>query len=86
MDASDIIRRNLQAINAAAKVAAVKVTNPSFTATTVNKITNLSTMTFTSEDSKINFDAGMKYLYYDTAGIPYLSTMNFCSVRAPLTK
>lgn len=86
MDASDIIRRNLQTINAAAKVAAVKATIPSFTATTVNNITNLSTMRFTSEDSKINFNAGMKYLYYDATGIPYVSSMNFCAARLPLTK
>lgn len=86
MDASDIIRRNLQTINAAAKVAAVKATNTSFVPTTVNNITNLSSMTFTSEDSKINFDAGMKYLYYDATGIPYMSTMNFGSVRLPLAK
>lgn len=86
MDAGDIIRRKLQVITASAKVDAAKATIPSFVPNTVNNITNLSTMTFTSEDSKINFNAGMKYLYYDNAGIPYVSSMNFGGYRLPYAK
>ena len=83
MDASELIRRNLQATVSAAAVETSKKANPAFIPTTTNNITLLSTITFVSEDNKINFDAGMRYLYYDAAGIPYLSTMNFCAQRLP---
>lgn len=83
MDASDIIRRNLQVTKAVAKVQEVKLTNPSFVATTTAGIINVSTMTFASTEDKIDFDIGMKYLSF-TNNIPTVSTMNFCAVRKNL--
>lgn len=80
MDASDIIRRNLQVTKAAATVEAVKAARPSFVATTTNNIINVSTISFASAEAKMDFDAGMKYLSY-TNGIPTVSTMNFCALR-----
>lgn len=80
MDASDIIRRNLQATRASAKVQAVVVTHPGYVATTTASATNVSTMTFQSAEDKMNFDAGMKYLSF-TNGVPTVSTMNFCALR-----
>lgn len=80
MDASDIIRRNLQVTRAAAKVQAVSTTNPSFVANTNNTIINVSTMTFPSTEAKMDFEAGMRYLSF-TNGIPTVSTMNFCALR-----
>jgi hypothetical protein len=80
MDASDIIRRNLQVVRAAAKVQEVGLTHPTFVPTTTDGIVNVSTMTFASTEDKINFDAGMKYLSY-TNGVPTVSTMNFCALR-----
>jgi hypothetical protein len=83
MDASELIRRKLQATISAAAVESSKKGNAAFIPVTTNNITLLSTMTLVSEDNKINFDAGMRYLYYDAAGIPYLSSMNFCAQRLP---
>lgn len=80
MDASDIIRRNLQVARAAAKVEEVKLTHPNFVPITTDGIINVSSMTFASIDDKINFDIGMKYLSY-TNGVPTVSTMNFCALR-----
>ena len=80
MDASDIIRRNLQVIRAAATVQAVKAARPAFVATTTNSIINVSTLTFDSAEDKMNFDAGMKYLSF-TNGTPTVSTMQFCALR-----
>jgi hypothetical protein len=80
MDASDIIRRNLQVTKAAGKVQEVKLKNPAFVATTTSGIINVSTMTFTSTEDKLDFDAGMKYLSY-TNNIPTVSTMTFCALR-----
>lgn len=80
MDASDIIRRNLQVTKAAATVQSVKTVRPAFVATTVNNIINVSTLSFTSTEAKMDFDAGMKYLSF-TNGIPTVSTMNFCALR-----
>jgi hypothetical protein len=80
MDASDIIRRNLQVIKAAARVQAVNTTNPSFVANTTNAQINVGVMTFPSAEAKMDFDAGMKYLSF-TNGIPTVSTMNFCATR-----
>jgi hypothetical protein len=80
MDASDIIRRNLQVIKAAATVQAVKAARPSFVATTTNTVINVSTLTFPSSEEKLDFEAGMKYLSF-TNGIPTVSTMNFCALR-----
>jgi hypothetical protein len=80
MDASDIIRRNLQVIKAAATVEAVKAARPNFVATTTNNIINVSTISFASTEAKMDFDAGMKYLSF-TNGIPTVSTMNFCALR-----
>jgi len=62
MDASDIIRRNLQVTKAAATVQAVKAARPAFVATTTNTQINVSTLSFTSTEAKMDFDAGMKYL------------------------
>jgi len=80
MDASDIIRRNLQVIRAAATVQAVKSARPAFVATTTNSVINVSTLTFASSEDKMNFDAGMKYLSF-TNGVPTVSTMQFCALR-----
>ena len=80
MDASDIIHRNLQLAKAAATVQAVKAARPAFVATTTNNIINVSTLTFSTAESKMDFDAGMKYLSF-TSGVPTLSTMNFCALR-----
>ena len=80
MDASDIIRRNLQVIKAAAAVEAITAARPNFVANTTDSIVNVSTMTFTSAEAKMDFDAGMKYLSF-TNGIPTVSTMNFCALR-----
>ena len=80
MDASDIIRRNLQVARAAATVESVAAVRPSFVATTTNTQINVSTLSFTSAEAKMDFDAGMKYLSF-TNGIPTVSTMNFCAVR-----
>ncbi len=83
MDASDLIRRKIQATIAEGAVAIAKQANPAFIPTTTNNITLLSTITFASQDDKMNFEAGMKYVYYDAAGVPTMSTMNFCSQRLP---
>jgi hypothetical protein len=80
MDASDLIRKKLQTTVATATVSASVQTNP---VTTQNNITSLQTINFASQDNKINFDTGMKYVYYDSAGIPYVSSMNFCVQRLP---
>lgn len=80
MDASDLIRRNLQVTRAAATVEAIATARPTFVATTTNNIINVSTLTFTSTEAKMDFDAGMKYLSFKT-GVPTLSTMNFCALR-----
>jgi hypothetical protein len=80
MDASDIIRRNLQVVKAAATVQAAAAARPAFVATTTNTVTKVSTITFESAQAKMDFDAGMKYLSF-TNGIPTVSTMNFCSLR-----
>lgn len=80
MDASDIIRRNLQVIKAAATVQGVVVMRPAFVATTTNNQINVSTLSFASAEAKMDFDAGMKYLSF-TNGVPTVSTMNFCSAR-----
>ena len=80
MDASDIIRRNEQVTNAAAKVEQVKLKNPSFVANTVSNITYVSTMTFSNSQEKVNFDTGMQFIKY-TSGIPTVSTMIFCASR-----
>jgi len=80
MDASDIIRRNQQVVNAASKVAEVKLKNAAFVANTVSNITYVSTMTFLSSEEKVNFDAGMRFVTY-TSGIPTVSTMSFCASR-----
>jgi hypothetical protein len=80
MDASDIIRRNLQVIKAAAKVEAIAAARPTFVANTTDSITNVGTMTFASAEAKMDFEAGMKYLSY-TNGIPTVSAPNFCAAR-----
>jgi hypothetical protein len=80
MDASDLIRKKLQTVVATAAVSASAQTTP---ITTQNNITTLQTISFASQDDKMNFDAGLRYVYYDAAGIPYLSTMNFCAQRLP---
>jgi hypothetical protein len=80
MDASDIIRRNLQVVRASATVQAVEAARPTFIATTTNTQINVSTLSFTSAEAKMNFDAGMKYLSF-TNGTPTVSTMNFCASR-----
>ena len=80
MDASDIIRRNLQVIRAAARVEAVSTKNPTFVANTSNSQINVSTMSFSTAEHKMDFEAGMKYLSF-TNGIPTVSTMNFCATR-----
>ena len=80
MDASDIIRRNEQVANAAAKVAQIKLKNSLFVANTVSNITYVSTMTFSNSQEKINFDTGMQFITY-TSGIPTVSTMAFCASR-----
>jgi hypothetical protein len=80
MDASDIIRRNEQVANAAAKVSQVKLKNTLFVANTVSNITYVSTMTFSNSQEKINFDTGMQFITY-TSGIPTVSTMVFCASR-----
>lgn len=80
MDASDIIRRNEQVANAAAKVAQIKLKNSLFVANTVSNITYVSTMTFSNSQEKINFDTGMQFITY-TSGIPTVSTMSFCASR-----
>lgn len=53
------------------------------TYTPQNNITYIESIKFASQEDKMNFDAGMRYVYYDAAGIPYLSTMNFCAQRLP---
>jgi hypothetical protein len=80
MDASDLIRKKLQTVVATATVSASVQTNP---VTTQNNITSVQTINFASQDDKINFETGMKYVYYDAAGIPYVSSMNFCVQRLP---
>jgi hypothetical protein len=80
MDASDLIRKKLQTTVATAAVSASTQTTP---VTTQNNITTLKTISFASQDDKMNFDAGMKYVYYDAAGVPNVSTMNFCAQRLP---
>ena len=80
MDASDIIRRNLQVAKAAATVKTVAAARPAFVATTTNTIINVSTLTFASAEDKMDFDAGMKYLSF-TSGTPTVSTMSFCALR-----
>jgi hypothetical protein len=80
MDASDLIRKKLQTVVATATVSASVQTNP---VTTQNNITSLQTIKFASQDDKINFDAGLRYVYYDAAGIPNVSSMNFCAQRLP---
>jgi len=80
MDASEVIRKKLQTTVATAAVSASAQTTPM---TTQNNITTLKTISFASQDDKMNFDAGMKYVYYDAAGIPNVSSMNFCAQRLP---
>lgn len=80
MIASDVIRRNLQVVRAAAKVQEVSLKHPGFVANTTDSIVNVSSMTFSSAEAKMDFDAGMKYLSF-TNGIPTVSTMNFCALR-----
>ena len=80
MDASDIIRRNLQVARAAATIQDQKTVRPAFVATTTNNVTNVSTISFGSAEAKMDFEAGMKYLSF-TNGVPTVSTMNFCSAR-----
>ena len=80
MDASDIIRRNLQVVRAAGTIQAAAALRPAFVATTTNNVTNVSTITFGSAEAKMDFEAGMKYLSF-TNGVPTVSTMNFCSAR-----
>ena len=53
------------------------------TYTPQNNITYIESIKFASQEDKMNFDAGMKYVYYDAAGIPYVSSMNFCAQRLP---
>lgn len=80
MDASDLIRKKLQTVAATAAVSASAQATP---ITTQNNITTLKTIPFASQEDKMNFDAGMRYVYYDAAGIPYVSSMNFCAQRLP---
>jgi hypothetical protein len=80
MDASDIIRRNLQVVRAVGTVQTAAAKRPDFVATTTNAVTKVSTISFTSAEAKMDFDAGMKYLSF-TNGIPTVSTMKFCSLR-----
>lgn len=80
MDASDIIRRNLQVTQATAKVSAIKVNRPSFIANTTNNSIKVGPMTFPSSDDKLIFDSGMKYLSFSN-DIPTVSTMQFCALR-----
>jgi hypothetical protein len=53
------------------------------TYTPQNNITYIQSIKFASQEDKINFDAGMRYVYYDAAGIPYVSSMNFSAQRLP---
>lgn len=53
------------------------------TYTPQNNITYIESIKFASQEDKMNFDAGMRYVYYDAAGIPYVSSMNFCAQRLP---
>ena len=80
MDASDLIRKKLQTTVATAAVSASTQTTP---VTTQNNITTLKTIPFASQEDKMNFEAGMKYVYYDPTGVPYVSSMNFCVQRLP---
>jgi hypothetical protein len=53
------------------------------TYTPQNNITYIESIKFASQQDKMNFDAGLRYVYYDAAGIPYVSSMNFCAQRLP---
>lgn len=53
------------------------------TYTPQNNITYIESIKFASQEDKMNFDAGLRYVYYDAAGIPYVSSMNFCAQRLP---
>jgi hypothetical protein len=53
------------------------------TYTPQNNITYIQSIKFASQEDKMNFDAGMRYVYYDAAGIPYVSSMNFSAQRLP---
>ena len=53
------------------------------TYTPQNNLTYIESIKFASQEDKMNFDAGMRYVYYDNAGIPYVSSMNFCAQRLP---
>jgi hypothetical protein len=53
------------------------------TYTPQNNITYIESIKFASQEDKMNFDAGLRYVYYDAAGIPNVSSMNFCAQRLP---
>jgi len=53
------------------------------TYTPQNNITYIESIKFASQQDKMIFDAGLRYVYYDAAGIPYVSSMNFCAQRLP---